>query len=170
MGVDILYSGTAAGAREASMMGIPSIAFSQYMRREIERDWAVSARRADKVLENILKRERLGVGFWNVNLPALPQQFAEVEFPISKCEPEPHAMPFSFEEATKDVEKELEMLKNVDPNSIRTVNDQGNFQARPRKQGSDVDLCFGGHATVSWLELERVGVRICPPKSTRDQR
>ena len=160
LGVDILYSGTAAGAREASLMGVPSVAISQYMRRDIERDWAVSALRANIVLENILQLERLGAGFWNINLPALPRQFAGVDFPISRCEPELQAMPFSFEEATESVEKGLETLKNTDPNSIRTVSYQGNYQARPRKQGSDVDLCFGGHATVSWVDLERVGVRI----------
>ena len=45
LGVDILYSGTAAGAREASLLGVPAIAISQYMRRDIDRDWDVSARR-----------------------------------------------------------------------------------------------------------------------------
>ena len=69
LGVDILYSGTAAGAREASLLGIPSIAISQYMRRDVERDWAIIAGRAEKVLEKIVQKDRIGIGFWNVNLP-----------------------------------------------------------------------------------------------------
>lgn len=160
LGVDILYSGTAAGAREASLLGVPAIAISQYMRRDIERDWDVSARRADIVLENILKRETLGAGYWNVNLPALPRPMAVVDFPISVCDPERQAMAFSFEEASESAEKGQEKLQNADPGSVRTVSYQGNYQARPRAIGSDVDLCFGGHATVSWLGSVRIGVRI----------
>lgn len=160
LGVDILYSGTAAGAREASLLGVPAIAISQYMRRDIERDWDVSAKRADIVLENILKRESLGAGFWNVNLPALPRQLAAMDFPISVCNPELRAMAFSLEEASEFVNKGLETLENANQSSVRTVSYQGNYQARPREIGSDVDLCFGGHATVSWLDSVRVGVRI----------
>ena len=160
LGVDILYSGTAAGAREASLLGVPAIAISQYMRRDIERDWDVSARRADIVLENILKRGSLGAGYWNVNLPALPKQLAALDFPISVCDPELQAMEFSFDDVSEPVEKGLETLKNAAPRSVQTLSYQGNYQARPRGKGSDVDLCFGGHATVSWLDSVRVGVRI----------
>ncbi len=160
LGVDILYSGTAAGAREASLFGVPAMAISQYMQRGIDRDWDVSARRADIVLENILMRESLGAGYWNVNLPALPTHLAALDFPISVCDPELQAMAFSFKEASESGEKGLETLKNADPTSARTVSYQGNYQARPREIGSDVDLCFGGHATVSWLDSVRVGVRI----------
>ncbi len=160
LGIDILYSGTAAGAREASLLGVPAIAISQYMRRDIERDWDVSARRAGIVLENILRRESLGAGYWNVNLPALPRQLAAVDFPISVCDPELQAMAFSFQKTSESVEKGGETLKNAAPRSVQTLTYQGNYQARPRRIGSDVDLCFGGHATVSWLDSLRVGVRI----------
>jgi 5'-nucleotidase len=160
LGVDILYSGTAAGAREASLLGVPAVAISQYMRRDIERDWDQSAKRADLVLENILKRETPGAGYWNVNLPALPKQLAAMDFPISVCDPELQAMAFSFEEASDFAGKGLESLENADPRLVRTVSYQGNYQARPRAIGSDVDLCFGGHATVSWLDSVKVGVRI----------
>jgi hypothetical protein len=69
-------------------------------------------------------------------------------------------MAFSFKEASDSAEKGLETLENAEPKSVRTVSYQGNYQARPRAIGSDVDLCFGGHATVSWLDSVRVGVRI----------
>ncbi len=160
LGVDILYSGTAAGAREASLLGVPSIAISQYMRRDVDRDWAVIARRAEMVLEKLVQQERLGAGFWNVNLPALPSLATGFDFPISICEPEPQPLAFFFEDAPECVNVEIESGKNNGPISIRTVQYKSNYQARARTTGSDVDLCFSGHATVSWLKSHRVDLRI----------
>ncbi len=152
LGVDILYSGTVAGAREANLLGVPSIAISQYMRRDIERDWAVSAIRAEFVFRNILQRDRLGSGLWNVNLPALTSQLPGHPFPISVCEPELQPLSFSFEEGTIDLGNAIETLKNTEPRFVQAVTYKSNYQARPRTSGSDVDLCFSGHATLSWLQ------------------
>ena len=152
LGVDILYSGTAAGAREACLFGVPSMAISQYMRRDVDRDWELIARRAETVFQNILARERFGVGFWNVNLPALPIQSVDMEFPISTCVPETQPLSFSLEETDGNGPNSGEIWNNIDPASLRTVLYKSNYQSRPRMAGSDVDLCFGGHATVSWLQ------------------
>ncbi len=160
LGVDILYSGTAAGAREASFLGVPSIAISQYMRRDVDRDWTVTARRAEIVLEKIFRQERLGSGFWNVNLPALASQLPDFDFPISICIPELQPLLFSFEEIKEWREVEVQKGNNVGPNAIRTVLYKSNYQERPRSQGSDVDLCFRGHATISWLKSDPVELRI----------
>ena len=156
LGVDILYSGTVAGAREASFLGIPSIAISQYMRRDVDRDWNVTARRAEIVLEKIIQHKRLGSGFWNVNLPALTSQSADFDFPISICEPEPQPLSFSFEEISEGKEVEVKKGNNVGPDAIRTVLYKSNYQARPRSLGSDVHLCFNGHATISWLKSDHL--------------
>lgn len=160
LGVDILYSGTAAGAREASFFRVPSIAISQYMRRDVERDWIVTARRAEIVLEKIVQLERLGSGFWNVNLPALASKSADLDFPISVCEPEPQLLSFSFEEISEWMEVEVKKANNVGPNAIRTVLYKSNYQERARSLGSDVDLCFSGHATISWLKSDPFELRI----------
>ena len=156
LGVDILYSGTVAGAREASFLGIPSIAISQYMRRDVDRDWNVTARRAEIVLEKIIQHKRLGSGFWNVNLPALTSQSADFDFPISICEPEPQPLSFSFEEISEGKDVEVKKGNNVGPDAIRTVLYKSNYQARPRSLGSDVHLCFNGHATISWLKSDHL--------------
>ena len=160
LGVDILYSGTAAGAREASLFGLPSVAFSQYMRRDVDRDWGLNAKRAETVFQNILRKERFGIGFWNVNLPALPLEFTDMNFPISLCEPEPQPLAFSMEGIEENIEIPLETLGQADPSARRTVLYKSNYQARSRLQGNDVDLCFGGHATVSWLKTTLGGERI----------
>jgi 5'-nucleotidase len=152
LGVDILYSGTAAGAREASLFGVSSVAISQYMRRDVERDWGLNAKRAETVFQKILDWERTGAGFWNINLPALPMEMTGMDFPVSLCEPEFQSLSYSMEEIEKTWEILGESLIKADPMPSRTVLYRSNYQARPRVSGSDVDLCFGGHATVSWLQ------------------
>ena len=170
LGVDILYSGTAAGAREASLFGVPSVAISQYMRRDVERDWRLNARRAETVFQKILARERPGAGFWNVNLPALPLDVTSLEFPVSICDPESQSLSYSMEEIEKNSEISGKTLTNAEPTELRTVLYKSNYQARPRDPGTDVDLCFGGHATVSWLQSGLGGERIYRAMSTLDQR
>ena len=170
LGVDILYSGTAAGAREASLFGVPSVAISQYMRRDVERDWGLNAGRAETVFQKILEWERPGAGFWNVNLPALPTDVTSMGFPVSLCEPESQSLLYSMEEIEKNSEIVVKTLIEPDPTALRTVLYKSNYQARPRVPGSDVDLCFGGHATVSWLQSGPGGERIYRAKSTLDQR
>ena len=151
LGVDILYSGTAAGAREASHFGLPSVAVSQYMRRDLERDWHVNAVRAAFVIENILARGTLGEGFWNVNLPALPISELGLDFPISRCKPEPQPLAFSFANMTESQPNSVESLGILDSSPRSSWIYTSNYQQRPRSPGTDVDLCFNGHATISWF-------------------
>ena len=156
LGVDILYSGTAAGAREASLFGLPSVAVSQYMRRDLERDWNVNAVRAAFVIENILARGKLEDGFWNANLPALPIDHLALDFPISRCKPEPQPLAFSFENVTEGHYDLQESLGISDDGSRSALVYRSNYQTRPRSQGTDVDLCFKGHATISWFPTAEV--------------
>jgi len=156
LGMDILYSGTAAGAREASLFGLPSIAVSQYMRRDVDRDWSVNAKRAAFVIENILARVSLGKGFWNVNLPALSSHVEGLDFPISKCQPEPQPLTFSFENVTEGIQNSQESLEITDPIPRSSVLYRSNYQERPRSTETDVDLCFNGHATISWFPTVQV--------------
>jgi len=157
LGIDILYSGTAAGAREASLFGLPSIAVSQYMRRDVERDWNVNAKRAAFVIENILARVAPGRGFWNVNLPALPIHVDGLDFQISRCQPEPQSLSYSFDAVNERLQNGPESLEIIDPSPSSSVLYKSNYQERPRSTGTDVDLCFNGHATISWFQTVQVG-------------
>ncbi len=71
MGEDVLYSGTVAAAMEATIMGIPAVAFSYVGRVEELEGWqAVVARLlAQIVAKGIPVHELL-----NINLPALPPE------------------------------------------------------------------------------------------------
>ncbi|AMV32542.1 5'-nucleotidase SurE [Pirellula sp. SH-Sr6A] len=148
LGVDTLYSGTVSAAREASMLGIPAVALSQYMRRDIAKDWAQSAFRARRVLEHLWLDPPVEGTFWNVNLPAIvPEEVVgTVHFPISFCDTEHSPLQFHF---TPYETANPELLGG---NSVRTFLYQSNYQTRPRQDGSDVSLCFAGHATVTKLK------------------
>lgn len=146
LGVDTLYSGTVSAAREASLLDLPAVALSQYMRRDIPKDWSQSAYRARQVLEHLWGDQPHEGYFWNVNLPAIPPEevVGTAHFPISHCETEPSPLHFHFEEQNK-VESDASA-------STMSFLYQSNYQARPRREGSDVSLCFAGHATVTKLK------------------
>jgi len=69
-GVDVYYSGTVAGAREAAILGVPSIALSQAIHKDVDIDWPAATRAASAVVADLLQRDLPAPGFWNVNFPA----------------------------------------------------------------------------------------------------
>ena len=153
LGLDIIQSGTVAAAREAYILGIPSIAISQYMRRDVARDWSMTGRRALFVLESLLDRKDSQLGFWNVNLPALLPTMREMSFPITECAPENQPLAFEFEMEEREIDVVDSGLSSDDTKRNPRVIYKSNYQLRPRAEGSDVDLCFAGHATLSRLRL-----------------
>jgi hypothetical protein len=100
LGVDIYNSGTVAAAREAAILGIPSLAVSYLVKASLEDDWRQASREAAAVIACLLMPDApcpphadplvhgqmldaLGRDFaaaesrsvpasWNVNLPRLP--------------------------------------------------------------------------------------------------
>lgn len=146
LGVDTLYSGTVSAAREASLLDLPAVALSQYMRRDIPKDWSQTAYRARLVLEHLWGDRPHEGFFWNVNLPAIAPEdvVGTIRFPISHCETEPAPLQFHFE--TQNT------LESDPERNTMSFLYQSNYQARPRREGSDVSLCFAGHATVTKLK------------------
>src|SRR5258706_1734112 len=71
VGINVIYSGTVAAAIEAAFLGLPSIAISLYLRKEIETNYKVAAKRAMDVIERILAAGLKGGEVVNVNLPAV---------------------------------------------------------------------------------------------------
>lgn len=69
VGDDIAYSGTVAGAREAAMLGVPSIAVS-LATKEKDADYSTAARFAAEMVEVVIKKKDWGRRtFLNVNVP-----------------------------------------------------------------------------------------------------
>ena len=86
VGINVIYSGTVAAAIEAAFLGLPSIALSLYLRKDVETDYKVAAKRAMGVIEQILAGGLAGGQVVSVNLPAVPadQQPAGIKI-VRQC-------------------------------------------------------------------------------------
>jgi 5'-nucleotidase len=133
LGADVYHSGTVAAVREAVLHGKPGIAFSHYRKRGLEIDWDRARRWLTLILEDLLKRPWTPGTFWNVNFPSLTSD--EPEPRVVHCPLESGPLPLAF--------RELDEALHYD----------GNYHARPRIAGSDVDVCFAGNIAVTRLTV-----------------
>jgi len=132
LGVDIYSSGTVAAAREAAFLGKPAIAISQFVRRGLDLDWAVSATLASPVLAKLLAGEIRPKEYWNVNLPHDP---SPVNNPVCECQPDDEPLDVRFQRYGDDFHY------------------SGTYIARPATSGRDIEKCFQGAVTVSRLRV-----------------
>jgi 5'-nucleotidase len=109
------------------------MAVSQYISRGGQIDWDVTGHHARKVIRMLLQRPLPDKSFWNVNLPH-PLTFAS-KVPHRFCAVDmlPHA--YSY---------------RLDDDGYHYV---GTIHDRPRDQGKDVAVCFGGSVSISRLTL-----------------
>ncbi len=135
LGTDVHYSGTAAAAREAALLGRPGIAVSQYIARGRQVDWARSSRWAAGVIRILLDREWMPGTFWNVNLPHPGPDAPEPE--ICECPLDPSPLPVAYR-----LEDEGRVAHYV-----------GDYQSRARLPGHDVEVCFGGRIALTRIAV-----------------
>jgi 5'-nucleotidase len=151
LGVDLHYSGTVAGAREGRLLGVPSMAISQYLRRDRARDWKLSAQRARFAFQQWSSIPLADRAFWNINLPVVDHR--EIELNRIECLPEPQMLHFEFESSDASGSAR-------DPNSPSSLSEQiiyrSNYQLRPRQEGSDVARCFGGAIVATQLSIDLI--------------
>ncbi len=135
LGTDVYHSGTVAAAREAAIQGRPGIAISHYIARGRPIDWPRASRWARGVLVGLLARPWEPGTFWNVNLPHPEPETAEPE--VVFCPLDTSPLPL-------DYRLESEGL---------VAHYCGNYQARERVRGADVEVCFGGRIAVTLIRL-----------------
>ena len=70
-GINVIYSGTVAAAIEAAFLGLPSIAASLHLRREVPTDFAHAAAVARRTIECVLAHGLSAGQMANINVPAL---------------------------------------------------------------------------------------------------
>jgi len=133
LGVDVHHSGTVAAVREGVIHGVPGIAVSHYIARGRAIDWERAARWTARVLGVLLARSIRPETFWNVNLPHPDDPTEEPE--IVFCAVDPSPLPLDYRVAPGQAEY------------------SGNYQARARRPGWDVDVCLGGRIAVSLVHL-----------------
>lgn len=133
LGADVHHSGTVAAAREATLHGVPAVAASQYLRSGTGIDWSRSARWVADVLGILRSRAAEPGEFWNVNLPDLAEGSADPQ--VVECAVD--ASPFGLGYRLTDQGWAYE----------------SNYHERPRIAGADVDVCFGGHISLSRMRV-----------------
>lgn len=141
LGVDIHLSGTVAAAREAALHGIPAVAISQYRHPSAKLDWSLPPQWLRCDLERLIQdRERQILndhpqrrGFYNINLPAIPKN-----------------NPPTWIHSTTDSLPLPMRFEKVGNQAIYG----GDYHNRTRVQGTDIDACFGGNISVSFVAIE----------------
>jgi 5'-nucleotidase len=139
MGQDLMISGTVAAVREAAYHGVPAVAFSHYLIRDIALDWARTSRWAARLLRDLALEDLKPGEFWNVNFPHHPP--GEMTPPeVVECPPARSPLRVSFEKC------EL-------ADGGAAFHYSASYAQRPRDPGSDVEACFGGKIAVSRLRV-----------------
>lgn len=133
MGADTYISGTVAAVREAAFHRVPGIAVSHYRKGKRNVDWDVAARWTAGVLADLLNRSVQPGTFWNVNLPHLEPEEPDPE--VVFCEASTSALPSNY---------------RIEGEHFYYV---GEYAARDRTPGTDVDICFSGKIAVTQLRL-----------------
>ncbi|MDX2170893.1 MAG: 5'/3'-nucleotidase SurE [Deltaproteobacteria bacterium] len=134
LGADIYTSGTVAAVREAALLGVPAIAVSHYVARGATVDWSLATRRVAPVLRDLLARPLDAGHFWNVNLPHPPGDAATLPVMFCGLDTRPHGVRY-----------------RRDGQRFAYI---GDYHARPRQPGRDVDVCMGGAIAVTKVTLE----------------
>ncbi|MCB1020721.1 MAG: 5'/3'-nucleotidase SurE [Bryobacterales bacterium] len=134
LGVDVFHSGTVAAVREGAIHGLPGIAVSRYRSRSLEpADWLRAAEWTRPLLADLLDRFERETVIWNINLPCLA---ATADAPqTARCELDVSPLGVEF--------REEEGLLHY----------AGVYAERPRIEGRDVDVCFGGRIALTRLTL-----------------
>ncbi len=134
LGADVYTSGTVAAAREAALLGLASLAVSQYIAPGRPIDWSVTARRLAPLLRELLAQPLAPGHFWNVNLPHPADDGADPPRVFCGLDTRPHGIRYR---------------RDGDDYTYT-----GDYHARPRQPGRDVDVCMGGAIAVTCVTLE----------------
>jgi 5'-nucleotidase len=135
LGVDVYQSGTVAAVREGSLRGIPGIALSHYRDRILNQsDWSRAQQWSETVIRKILEEQSSELQYWNVNFPSLAETNGHVP-DIVNCPLDAAPIPVAY------LEQDGEYRYH------------GRYALRPRTQGADVDVCFGGKIALSRIKL-----------------
>lgn len=134
LGIDRYISGTVAAAREATIHGIPSIAFSHYLKRGLEVDWNVACSWVPHVWKSLTPLKRQSASFYNVNFPHL-SDLRSVP-PIVMCPSDNVSLDMKYEAVEG-----------------KGYQYRGSYPDRMKTPDHDTDYCFRGHITCSLIHL-----------------
>lgn len=145
-GINVLYSGTVAAAVEAAFLGVPAIAVSLHLDRELQRDqphpdYAFAARVARRVIDQLLAGGLPGAReVLSINIPATGR--LRDDAPVVVCPMNIHAMVDRFDE-------------RCTPHGERYFWSAGNgLDFHGADSGTDVPELLEGRITVTPLSFD----------------
>ena len=133
LGTDVYQSGTVAAAREAAILGVRSIAISQYIARDQTINWDHTRRHAQRIIAFLVKQTLAPGHYWNVNLPHPFNGTSPLAHRICPLDRNPHDYTYT--------------------ESNSRFRYRGVIHDRPRDDGGDVDVCFGGQVSITCLKI-----------------
>ncbi len=133
LGADTYVSGTVAAVREATLLRIPGIAISHYIKRGYAIDWAIASQLTAQVLDKLLHQPLEPGTFWNVNLPHLLE---------GDRNPKMIFCPLCSQPLPTEYWVENELFQYV-----------GEYAKRARDPGSDVEVCFSGDIAITKIQV-----------------
>jgi 5'-nucleotidase len=140
IGHDVTYSGTVTAAMEASIAGVPGLAFSLDHSDEYpgETDYGPCARIARKLVDTINKHNNNANLLLNVNVPGVPEekikgiQITRLGLRIYRDE----------------------LVKRLDPRNRPYYWIGGEFPTSLSKEGTDADALKAGYVSITPLSLD----------------
>lgn len=137
LGSDIIYSGTAAGARQGAMMGLPAAALSLCLDGNNPPDYSLAVEWVSKNLEAIQE-------FWK------PGIFLNINFPVNM---DAQTQAAASVPGTRIYHDKLEVLKAPDKSDYCFFSYQGWPEALPGEEHSDALLAEQGMITLSEIAI-----------------
>ncbi len=140
IGHDLTYSGTVTAAMEASIAGLPGLAFSLERPDEIsgEIDYEPCARIARKLVENIVKHNHVANLLLNINIPGIPDDKIKG---------------IRITRLGLRVYRD-ELVKRLDPRNRPYYWIGGEFPTSLSKEGTDADALKAGYVSITPLSLD----------------
>ncbi len=133
LGSDMYPSGTIAATREATLHGLPAIAFSHFWKDEWEIDWTRATKWAVQALKLLLAKPFEPGKLWSINFPHLLPDTPEPELIFTSPCTRPLLTEFVLEGS-----------------SYRYIGSDINRRSEP---GTDVDVCLSGNIAISQIQL-----------------
>ena len=134
LGVDRYLSGTVAGAREGTFLGVKSVAVSHYLKRSKSVDWDMASSWFSQIWDKLVQSPPLDLHFFNINFPHLESGSGLPE--LVECQSDNLPLDIHFDQ---------------DGNGAYKYS--GSYPDRLKHPGKDTDICFNGSISLSQIPL-----------------
>lgn len=138
VGDDVTYSGTIAAAMEGAILGVPSIALSQFIEDIDDVKWDVAAKHAPEVIRTLLEKPWPRESLININFPNLPPSKVKG---VKVCAQGKRVM-------------NVKLSERVDPKGRPYYWLGGERDNTPEKKDVDLDFLARGYITVTPIGMD----------------